>query len=385
MKRIPFLKPGSYVDRKGAHVEITKDMLDTIIDATKSFAYQDNNFPLVIGHPETNAPAYGWINKDSVVNDNNVLIALAEDDNLVPEFKTWFGKKLYKNVSVKLRPDFSIAHIGFLGAAAPAVTGLPAVALASGDGGLDLEFAEYKLNEYYFTTLQRLFRGLKNFIISNKDIDTADKFMSEYDLSEIATPPYIRDVSAEHSNAFNENDNNNLNLSEEEMTKIEELEAKVIELTAVISAKDIDIAALKTDLSERDKKEAAAKIAAKRAEFLAFCESDEVKNKIKDGDKTRIVETLVALDAMSGVEFMEGEEKKTIATVDEYKSLLKSLPDVVEFGEHATHKTAAGSEEPSNEFSEGNIDQDRLTLHNKAKAIAKAEKISYAEALKKVK
>jgi len=38
--------------------------------------------------------------------------------------------------------------------------------------------------------------------------------------------------------------------------------------------------------------------------------------------------------------FEEGSERKTVSAVDDYKKQLKALPEVVSFGEYATHDRA---------------------------------------------
>jgi hypothetical protein len=50
--------------------------------------------------------------------------------DLVPEFVDAVKQKLYPNRSVAIRPDYSLAHVGFLGGKAPAVPGLAAIGLA---------------------------------------------------------------------------------------------------------------------------------------------------------------------------------------------------------------------------------------------------------------
>ncbi len=315
--KIPFLKPGTYTDMNGKKVTIKAEDLDKIILATKDHNYQDNDFPLVIGHPKTDDPAWGWVNKNSLSKDGDVLVALADNEKMVPEFKEWFKKKLFKNVSVKLRPDFSIAHIGFLGAKAPAVTGLPAVAFAT-EEGTTIEFAEYELSKWWFRTVPRVFRSIKNKMIEEKGTEAADKFITVYDLEEIGNPPRIFETV--QSRPFNENDNSTtINLSEDEMEKVQQLENEKKELQNKLTA------------AENEKK--TLLLGQKRKDFLTFCEGDDVKLKIKPEEKQTVVEVLLALDETQAIEFSEGNEKKKVTPVEFVQSLLKRLPDVVELGE----------------------------------------------------
>ncbi len=86
--------------------------------------------PLVIGHPELNEPAYGWVKVLTVAG--NAL--LAEPDQVNPEFAELVNAGRYKKISAAFfaptapnnpRPGvYYLRHVGFLGAAAPAVKGL---------------------------------------------------------------------------------------------------------------------------------------------------------------------------------------------------------------------------------------------------------------------
>lgn len=385
-KKIPFLRPGKFTAMNGKEVTIDESTLDTIIEATKNFAYQDDDFPLVIGHPKTDSPAYGWINKNNIVKEGDVLVALAEDENLVPEMKDWFGKKLYKKVSVKLRPDFSIAHIGFLGANPPAVTGLPAVALSENDNGFEIEFAELELSPWYFRNVSRIFRRIKNYIIEKDGLEKADALISEYEIDEINTPPRVWEKETARNFSEDEKNNSTINFNEEEMKTLQELQDQVTELSAKITAQQAEITSLTTEKTAVVNEANSLKAQQKRNAFLAFCESDEVKNKIKDGEKAELVETLLALDAVEAFEFGEGDEKKTISPVETVKGLLKRLPDVVALGEHANNHTAGDdlSDVDVSEFAEKNVDPESLELHKKVLALSKKENIGYAEALNRV-
>ena len=91
---------------------------------------QQNEAPIVLGHPwNDDAPAYGWIKNLKLSDDNKTLIAEGElSDELVDLVK----EKKYKKRSISLRnnPDLDpahaldLVHVGFLGAATPAVKGL---------------------------------------------------------------------------------------------------------------------------------------------------------------------------------------------------------------------------------------------------------------------
>lgn len=377
--KIPFLKPGKFTAVNGKEVTITKENLDEIIEATKSFAYQDDSFPLVIGHPKLDSPAYGWIKKDQVINENGVLVALAADEDINEGFLETVKKKLFKNVSVKLRKDNSIAHIGFLGAKAPAVTGLPSIAFAEDPESVELEFSEYEVSSWPFRSISRLFRNIKNYLIEKEGIEKANMLLNEYEIDEAGQAPRV--YEKEPQRVFSETEIDPLKNNEGDDP------VKIIELETQLAEKDTALLDAQRKLKEFEDKQAADALAAKKNEFVAFCESDDIKVKIKDGEKDSIVETLLALNSVEAFEFGEGDDKQTVSPVDVVKNLIARLPNVVPAAATATTQNAAddNSSVEFAEFADKNVDAERLELHKKAVAIQKAESITYAEALKKVK
>lgn len=110
-------KTGTHTSDKG----ITKNYsIDDLNYIAQSYEPSVHEAPIVIGHPANNMPAYGWIESLKVIGDK--LIAKAKD--IVPEFKSALEQKLYKKRSISLDEDGKLRHIGFLGAAPPAVKGL---------------------------------------------------------------------------------------------------------------------------------------------------------------------------------------------------------------------------------------------------------------------
>ena len=124
--------------RTGTHTSnngITKSYsLSDLNSIAESYDPQILEAPIVIGHPKSNSPAYGWIQSLKVVGDR--LIAKAKD--VVPEFFDAVKKGLFKKRSVSLDKDGRLRHIGFLGGAIPAVQGLA-----------DIQFSEEDINESF--------------------------------------------------------------------------------------------------------------------------------------------------------------------------------------------------------------------------------------------
>ena len=98
--------------------------------------------PIVVGHPSTDAPAFGWT--ESLRRDG--LKLYAKFRNVYPAFADAVKNQLYPNRSVRLVQSgkgWQLAHVGFLGAAAPAIAGLEQIKFHAPQG----EFHDYQREE----------------------------------------------------------------------------------------------------------------------------------------------------------------------------------------------------------------------------------------------
>lgn len=102
--------------------------------------------PVVIGHPENNAPAYGWIKGLKRVGER----LLARAGEMVPEFIDAVKNGLYKKRSIALNADGTLRHVGFLGAMPPAVKGLRDVVFSSADHLIAYEFPNNSIDDAIF-------------------------------------------------------------------------------------------------------------------------------------------------------------------------------------------------------------------------------------------
>lgn len=125
-------KTGTHTDSEGDTQEWSSDDIQNIVKTYNERLTADPGAeaPIVKGHPETDDPAYGWVKSLKV--DGDKIVAMAE---LSPEFADEVKNELYKKVSIALYPDMMLRHIGFLGAAQPAVKGLEPVKFGNADKG----------------------------------------------------------------------------------------------------------------------------------------------------------------------------------------------------------------------------------------------------------
>lgn len=131
-KWFAIFKAGKHTDSSGNTKEWTEADLDKIVE---NYDPNKHEAPIVIGHPKSNAPAYGWI--ESLKRVGDTLYAKAKQ--LVPEFVEMVNKGLFKKRSISLYPDGTLRHVGFLGSVPPAIKGLPDVEFKDGEENFNYE------------------------------------------------------------------------------------------------------------------------------------------------------------------------------------------------------------------------------------------------------
>lgn len=134
---IEVFKTGKHTDANGNSAEYTADDIAQIATKYNESIDADSSSvaPIVKGHPKTDDPAYGWVERLKVTGEK--LLAKVKD--IVPEFAEEVKAGRFKKVSIALYPGNMLRHIGFLGAMAPAIKGLEPASFA--DKGEYLEFA----------------------------------------------------------------------------------------------------------------------------------------------------------------------------------------------------------------------------------------------------
>jgi len=128
---VEVFKVGEHTDSAGKKQEWTAGDLAEIV---RNYNAKKHEAPVVIGHPKDNAPAFGWV--EALKTDGKTLFAKFKQ--LVPEFVEAVKKGMYKKRSISLYPDFTLRHIGFLGAVPPAVKGLADIAFSE-SGSITIE------------------------------------------------------------------------------------------------------------------------------------------------------------------------------------------------------------------------------------------------------
>lgn len=322
---IPIFKAGTHTAMNGA--ERTFSEVDLASTAT---AYDPALFdaPAVIGHPEHNGPAWGWV--ESLVTKGGTLWARLRD--LDASFVEMVRAKRFKKVSASFYlPDspanpkpgvFYLRHIGFLGAAAPALKSLPSVNLSESDGALIYEEAMY-------------YHPAANLTQSGQTgpIDHTEKPMTQ------------------------END-------------------ELKNLTKEIAALKAEKTALETQSANYQEQAAAAQAAlvdreraARHESHVAFCDKLVSEGRLLPVAQAVAVAALDLIAAQEKpLEFSEGDGKVQL-TADKFKAALSSFPKIVDFGEHSAEDGKTGkSRAPLNVPPGFQVDPKAAALHDKALA-----------------
>jgi len=119
---IEIFKTGTHTDSSGVSNSFDEISLDTIAKIYNEKIEEDPSYeaPIVKGHPKTDEPAYGWVEK--LARRGRILLAKIKELN--PEFINEVKRGAFKKISIALYPDMLLRHVGYLGAATPAVHGL---------------------------------------------------------------------------------------------------------------------------------------------------------------------------------------------------------------------------------------------------------------------
>lgn len=167
---VEVFRGGVQTDSGGTTRQWTAADLDSIV----ANHAPDDAAPAVIGHPRNDSPAYGWVSALKRAGDT----LLAKFTDVHPEFEAGVKSGAYRKRSIALDragDGFRLRHVGWLGAAAPAIPGLKTVAFQ--EAAPDFQFEADFITP---NTLARMLRNLREFFIDKFDLETADRYAPEF-------------------------------------------------------------------------------------------------------------------------------------------------------------------------------------------------------------
>jgi len=334
-KTLHIFRPGRHRPMNGAPINFTEADLE---QCARVYDPKLHEAPIVIGHPESNGPAHGWI--AGLVCDKTGLRAIPRAVNPAFAEKTRQGQ--YRKISAAFyapdSPDnpvpgsLYLRHVGILGAQPPAVKGLEQFEFGENERGI-LYFEE-TLDADGEISGTGLFAQLRAWLIKNKGQEVADEMLPEDKLKLIedrieetpeAQPPEdaeikpdapAEEVVAELTQQVTEQAETIAKLAEEKDALEEKLEAEA----GSNAAKDA------VDFAERLINE--GRLAPRhRGAVIAFME-------VAAGKKP-------ARSASGVLSFGEGDKARPLLPA--FKAFLAGLPQAPQFGEAAPKNRAASS------------------------------------------
>lgn len=309
------LAVGQYTDMNGNVVDVTPEYLGKL---AANYDPALHEAPLVIGHPETDAPAYGWVSAARVKGDK-LEVQFADVE---PQFEDMVRRGLFKKRSLKIYNDPKkgpnglapyIAHVGFLGAQPPAVKGLKNIQFSEAPG-VEIEIA-----------------GDINFSEGEKPVDDKDKADLEKTIGER--------VSAFLKEKFGPKDDKGA------ATAFSEADVKRLvddAVTAVEKKFTTQLTEAEAKYKKLEETVGRQGSSAQRASIVAFLDSvgaERILPVFKNSGVVEFMESLAALD--SKVELVtlaeEGgkqvEKRVEMKPLEWFQKFLKSLPAFVRLGE----------------------------------------------------
>jgi len=355
-RRIEVFRPGTFRALGGQTVSYTADDLKALAE---SYDPETAPAPVVVGHPKTDSPAYGWVR--GLEWDPRAERLYADIGDIEPAFEQAVKAGRYRKISISLFPPASPAnprpgkpylkHVGFLGGAAPAVPGLKPVALGTDDDAITIELADPDVS-----LAADALRRLRDWIIAKFGLEDADQALPGHYIDWLEESQRRAEAKeareqAEAAPAYAapaDDTSHQIKTEEEPMSK---------------TTPGID----PEELARRERELAEREARLRRADAQQFAAGLVSEGRLPGGLKDEVAELIVALESgADAVSFADGEER---SPAEALKALLQKLPQAVEFGEAAPEDGGAG-DQPVDFATPDDlpVDPERMELHRKALA-----------------
>ena len=363
-KPLAIFRAGRHTAVDGREIEFTPAMLK---DAAAAYDCAAHEAPLVVGHPQLNAPAYGWVDKFSFNDDGTVL---AEPKQVNPDFAELVNSGAFKKMSASwYLPDspgnpkpgkLYLRHVGFLGAAPPSLKGLADASFGENDGSATVEFAAGAPKRN--TILRRLLAAIK------------DSDLVALESAEVPAPAFAEPAALSGTH-------------EENMKTNEQAAADFAERESALKKKNDELAAQETALKAREATIANAEREAAKKGTVDFVEGLAKEGKILPRHKAALVEVMCAFPANAEVSFAEGSQTVKKSPGEALKDFLNALPKQIDFAEKSRDESQLHGDNVVNFAAPENaqVDGGRLEVHQKALAYQAAHpKTDYIAAVRAV-
>jgi hypothetical protein len=362
VKVLHIFKPGRHTPVNGPAIEFTESDLQACAAAYDPAKHEA---PLVVGHPKMDDPAYGWTKSLAFTDGQLVAEPWQVDAGFAEMVNAGRFKKISASFYLPGAPNnpapgaYYLRHIGFLGAAAPAVKGLKPASFAEAEEGV-IEFSEPV--PWRMRSLGTLLRNLREWVISKNTIEEADRVLPSYLIDDIESAPGDNAVGAAYAETHHE--------QEPDMKTKEQLEAE-----AKLKADQEALARARAEFAEREKALRAEEEKARRKAIADFVGDLVEAGKILPRDQEGLVAYMAGPNEAGVIEFADPEDaskKQSVAPDAWLRGFLEALPRQVDFAERSAADT--GEDEGSVSFAAPpgySVDAARLELHARAIAYQK--------------
>lgn len=355
MKTLTVLRKGTFTDHNKNTVTVDDAMLDKIVEFSKRAAKGNaREIPIVKGHPKVEDPKYGGIGFGSVMRVGDTLQVTPSwvDPTLAEQVE----QRKYDAVSLKFNANTGkIIHLGVLGAAAPAVDGLPVLEFSEEDNAPGVvELADSRMSE-----VADVLRKLREDIIANRGTEVADSLIPIWSINVLSqdvreVPQYISDSvdtlytriddiysrlydirqqleSTSQTISFTTNEGTTMTVEQQ----LAEAQQKLAE-----SEKLLEAERAKSASAEREKD---------AVEFAALLDAPERKGKLTAEERNQVITLMHHLKDSSGtVEFASQDAEGKVEKFDPLKLLLSLVDKSGEIVSLAQGVSSEGVVSPAN-------------------------------------
>lgn len=300
-RRVEVFRPGTFRAMNGQEYSFSEA---DVASMASGYDPERAPAPVVVGHPGHDAPAFGWA-KAFEVNEAGTLIA--ELGELAPEFVSAVEGGRYRKISMKFFPpdasnnpvpgQYYPRHIGFLGGAAPAVSGLAPVQFADDADLVEIAFALPEVAESTASVMRRV----REFFIEKFGLEAADQAVPEYHIR------WIEEAGKEPD-------------PEPGFTEPKQEEKPM-------SGDDTDLKAREADLARRER-------AMAHAENVSFADGLIGAGRLLPVQKDGVVALLdqLAVEGGDQIAFSDGGTEKKASPAQILRDVLSAAPEVVPLG-----------------------------------------------------
>lgn len=317
--RIAIFRAGTHRDEKGRAWTFSEADVAAIAAGYDPAVHQA---PHVLGHPKTDAPAWGWTKALEV--ENGVLYETREQVDPAFAEAVDAGRYKFRSASFYEPNDpanptpgsWHLKHVGWLGAQPPAVKGL-GPAFAEDDASEGVTFGE--ADGFW---VKDILRGIRDWIIDKFSLEEADKVI----------PAYAIDNVDREGPKFAEG------ASPATVAEAEEALGRAAAATALIDAREAELNAREAAIAAREAAASADQVAfaetarqGARADDAAFVDQLVTEGRLPPARADQVKTLLGVLDGDAGVAFAEGQDGPR----DQLRALLSGLGQSIVFAEVA--------------------------------------------------